>query len=419
MLSRNLRAKGATGVGFLVSAFLLVLGCDAESGPQDVTLGTASEYRQVSGRNTKRLDDAESNSGGAATRALRDSGQEFTPAKSGYAWSFPEDHWAHPGYKTEWWYFTGHLDAPDSGEPLFSYQVTFFRVGLAPAPADYASDWSSDAMVMAHVALSDHRTKRHRFTEALYRVNPALAGFGQPPDPILVWSKAPPGTAGRWELAWTGRGFRMRVRDDRESFALELTAEPGKELIFQGPGGLSRKGEDASQASLYYSFTRLETKGTVSVDGEEFDVVGESWMDKEFGSSMLSSRQVGWDWFSLQFDDGAEVMLYMLRAPDGGVDHASGTSVDADGTVDYFSAERWALEVQRRWNSPEGGRYPVEWRLELGGRDLNIVASFDDQENRGTRVPGLRYWEGAVEVRDASTGKKVGRGFVEMTGYGS
>ncbi|MEM6733358.1 MAG: lipocalin family protein, partial [Myxococcota bacterium] len=116
-------------------------------------------------------------------------------------------------------------------------------------------------------------------------------------------------------------------------------------------------------------------------------------------------------------DGDEELMLYVLRNPAGEVDHASGTRVRADATVQYFDESAWAIQVLDRWASPKGGRYPIAWELTVGGRRMRIDAAFPDQENRGTLIPDLAYWEGAVSVSDPETGEPIGRGFVEMTGY--
>ena len=39
--------------------------------------------------------------------------EEWKTARQDYPWSFPQDHWSREGYKTEWWYVTGHLAAED------------------------------------------------------------------------------------------------------------------------------------------------------------------------------------------------------------------------------------------------------------------------------------------------------------------
>ena len=62
-------------------------------------------------------------------------------ARPDYAWSFPQDHWARQGYKTEWWYFTGHLQAADGHR--FGYQFTFFRLGVLPAQPALDSEWAA------------------------------------------------------------------------------------------------------------------------------------------------------------------------------------------------------------------------------------------------------------------------------------
>lgn len=349
---------------------------------------------------------------------------EFQNARAGFAWQFPRDHWAHPEYRSEWWYFTGHLEtAAEDGAPprRFGYQVTFFRVGLMPERPPGTSTWLSRGLVMGHLAISDLGTSRHHFREVLRRETPLLGGFPEPGtgDSRLAWVQAPAGTNGTWNLRWQDGGFGFEALDEAEGVGLSLRAEPGRPRIFQGPGGLSKKTDSGDSASLYYSYTRLRTQGTLRLAGEEFEVTGESWMDKEFGSSKLAADQVGWDWFSLQLNDARELMIYVLKREDGSVSHARGTLVDQDGSVTYLGPEAWQLKATRYWRSPEtGGSYPVAWTLALPERGLamRIEAAFDAQENVSALIPGMAYWEGAVDVQDAE-GKPAGRGFVELTGY--
>jgi predicted secreted hydrolase len=191
--------------------------------------------------------------------------------------------------------------------------------------------------------------------------------------------------------------------------------------VFQGPNGFSRKGESPTAASLYYSFTRLATTGSVSVDGNEYSVSGESWMDKEFGSNQLADNQTGWDWFSLRLNDGRDLMLYILRDRTGGVDFARATVISADGTPRYLAAEDWQVESSATWRSPEtDAEYPVRWRIfaPQDGISLLVTAEVQNQENVSQLIPDLFYWEGSVRVTDLS-GQSLGRGYVELTGYGT
>jgi predicted secreted hydrolase len=340
------------------------------------------------------------------------SADEWKTARPDYEWSFPRDHWAHGEYRTEWWYFTGEL-----GE-RFAYQFTFFRIGVLPARSDLASSWATSGLLMGHLALTDLEKKEHRFSEVLYRDVPLLAGFGSFPEPRIAWSRAPAGTDDLWSLDWNGEAFDFSARDDATGISIRLTTRPRKPLVLQGPDGFSRKGESANAASQYYSFTRLETRGEIELDGERFEVSGESWMDKEFSSSHLEDHQAGWDWFSLRLGDGRELMLYLMRDEAGGIDFGSGTLVGADGTARYLAESDFEVEVLDRWTSPAtGASYPSKWRIRLAGLDLIVTPALADQENRSGLPRGVFYWEGAVAI-DSSEGARLGRGFVELTGYG-
>ena len=350
---------------------------------------------------------------------------DWKTAQPDYAWSFPRDHWAHEGYKTEWWYFTGHLQAEDGRR--FGYQFTFFRVGVLPTAPDADSAWTARDLIMGHAAVSDLDRNDHRFSEVIYRAIPLLGGFGawsqrasEASLPLIAWSRAPAGTPGKWRLAWNGSGFDFDMRDDAQALSFSLSTRPGKALVFQGPNGFSRKTQSGSGASLYYSFTRLQTSGQLSLDGQTWQVTGESWMDKEFFTSVLAPHQLGWDWFSLQLDDRREVMLFLLRREDGTTDFASGTVVHPDGSTTYLDGSTFTVVSQARWQSPHTeGVYPSRWRLTIPREqlDLEIVVEMADQENRSGLIGALHYWEGAVKL--LQDGLPAGKGYVELTGYGT
>ncbi len=346
---------------------------------------------------------------------------EWQTAQPEYSWTFPQDHWARSEYRNEWWYFTGHLSSRENPERRFGYQFTFFRIGLRPERPPLESEWATRDLIMGHAAISDLEAKRHIFSETLYREVPFLGGFGSYPERRIAWSRAPAGTAGTWELHWNGEGFDFEMQDQVQGIAFQLSTHPLKPLVFQGPNGYSRKGEDSGAASQYYSFTRLVTQGSLSVDGQTFQVEGESWMDKEFGSNQLAENQVGWDWFSLQLEDGREVMFYQLRDKTGATDFARGTVVSERGEVQYLKPEDWRIQSTQTWESPETGTlYPSRWRITLPREklEIEIVPQLAYQENRSRILSDLYYWEGAVTVL-GSSGERLGQGYVELTGYGT
>lgn len=343
----------------------------------------------------------------------------WTPARPEYAWSFPDDHFAHPGYRTEWWYFTGELGAADE-PPRWGWQLTFFRVGVAPDPPALDSAWAAGALVMAHAAVVDLETGERWWSELLWRAVPLLGGFGRGPGEPVAWSRAPAGTDGRWSLFWTGEGFALEAVDRGAGLGLALEATSARPVVLHGENGFSRKGRRPGSASHYATFPRMAVEGTLTLAGERRAVAGEAWMDHEFASSPLDPGQVGWDWFALRLDDGRDVMLYALRSEDGSIDFGTGTLAGPDGTTRDLPLAAWDVEATGAWTSlATGTRYPSGWRVRIPSAelDLGVEPVVPDQENVSALVPDLRYWEGAVEVRDA-TGRVVGRGWVELTGYG-
>jgi predicted secreted hydrolase len=356
---------------------------------------------------------------------LKDSASAASPqwrdARPDYRWSFPRDHWAHAGYRTEWWYFTGQLAAPGDSAPRFGYQFTLFRVGVLPTAPPWASGWRASDVIMGHAAVTDLVSGRHTFSETLVRATPLLGGFGRPGDSLVAWSVAPPGTDGRWTLRWKDYRFAFAMRDARRGIALDLTAEPARPLTLQGPNGYSRKGAAPGNASQYYSFTRLATSGTVTADGRAVRVSGTSWMDQEFGSNQLDPAAAGWDWFSLQLGDGRDVMLYQLRDTTGAATWSAGTVIRPGAAPRYLTAADYQVRATAHWTSgASGARYPARWTVTIPSERLVLTVEplLADQENRSAIATRLFYWEGAVRVRNAA-GRTVGRGYVELTGYGT
>ena len=332
----------------------------------------------------------------------------------------PADHASHPDYKLEWWYYTGNLDA--EGGRRFGYQLTFFRIGVDVAPVN-RSRWAVRDLFVAHLAITDVDGRRHEFVERLNRAGPGWAGAST--DTLHVWNEDWEVTAARAAPHEDGSAAARvhHLRASEKGVGVDLRLLETRPPVLHGDAGYSRKGSDPGNASHYYSLARMPTEGTVTAGGRRWQVTGQSWMDHEFGTSFLEPAQVGWDWFSMQLDDGRELMLFQLRRTDGSIDpHSSGTLVEPGGAVIPITLEsEFRLDPERRWTSPESGaRYPVVWRVRLPGSgiDLAVSAAVDDQELDTAGSTGVTYWEGAVDISGTAAGRPVrGRGYLEMTGY--
>lgn len=332
-------------------------------------------------------------------------------AKPGRAISLPEDHRSHPGYRIEWWYYTGTLRSTDEGR-RFGYQLTFFRIGVNATPPT-PSRWAVRDLHMAHLAVTDVGASTHAAAERLNRAGPGWAGASE--TAYRVWNED-------WAAALDGTEHRLIASAPEQGIGLDLRLRETRPPALHGLGGFSRKGSSSGNASYYYSLTRMPTEGTLRAGGRSFAVRGSSWMDHEFGTTFLESHQAGWDWFSLQLDDGRDLMMFQLRGRDGSVDpRSSGTIVAANGRTRPFGPGEIRLEPLRRWtSSASGATYPVEWRVALPGEalDLRVEAVIDAQELHGL-ASGITYWEGAIDVEGMAGSRPVsGVGYLEMTGYG-
>lgn len=354
----------------------------------------------------------------------------FKLALPGYTYAFPRDHGSHPAYATEWWYYTGHLKSTDGRR--FGYQATWFRIALAPK-VSRTSHFATRDLFFGHLALTDETGRKFYFTDRIERAALGLAGAthlgdGAPAKtPVAVW-------VGDWRLQFGGAGGRQqRLRaagnsdapgTEGTAFGLDLRQVSQRAPVINGQDGVSQKSAGLGRASHYYSYTRLGTQGTLQIDGEQLNVTGESWFDHEFGSNQMSAGQVGWDWFSLQLEDGRDLMVYRLRLKGGKTEPlSSGTLVYRDGRSRHLPLRTYQLVPGKTWLSPRtGGNYPVQWQVLVPGEGLilKVEAVFPEQElvPRRSGAGTLAYWEGSVRVTGSSKGKPIrGQGYLEMTGY--
>jgi predicted secreted hydrolase len=338
---------------------------------------------------------------------------EPDPVRRGRTLSFPRDHGAHPGQRTEWWYATGWLRA-DGGETLFGFQLTFFRsrTGLAET---LRSRFAARQLLFAHAAVTDTASQDHLHADRAAR-------WSGDEDPGLR-ARAASNDTGVWLNGWqlvrsvAEGAARYEAQIDADRFRLDLQLAPSQPVLLQGDAGFSRKGPDERQASHYYSQPQLVASGRLGIDGVLRSVLGRAWLDHEWSDELLHPQAVGWDWIGINLDDGSALTAFRLRRADGSALWAGGSFRPADGALRVFEPSDVRFTPGRLWRSPgSNASYPVEWQVETPAGAYGLRALMDNQELDSRASTGTVYWEGLSELLDAQ-GRRVGLGYLEMTGY--
>ena len=346
----------------------------------------------------------------------------FAIAAAPHRFEFPFDYGPHPEFRQEWWYLTANLTSAD--HQRFGFELTIFRVGLTPPaptppthgtvsvaaqPASAAeqlrSPWRASQVYVAHFAVTDASRNTFRFAQKYER--DALGLAGAVADPFRVWLDD-------WQI---GGGSPWIVHAQQKDYELKLEVQLLAPPVLNGDHGLSVKAGDPGAASYYYSIPRVSVRGQLIRDRVPIDVSGTAWLDREWGSGSLGSKEAGWDWFALQLDDGSALMFYALRNKDGSREvHSAGTWVDPAGEAGALSSGDVEITVGDHWDSPRGGRYPSRWRVQVPSQSLDVeIRPVIANQELGTSP---RYWEGAVDVSGSRSGaKSTGRGYVELVGY--
>lgn len=321
---------------------------------------------------------------------------------------FPVDFGAHPDVRTEWWYVTGALAA---GDRDWGFQITFFRAATGIAGAE-TSRFAVRQLLLAHGAVTDLAARRLRHDQRIAR-----SGFGiaeaAVADTALVlrdWRLARSGGAGASRYA-------AHAASDSAGFAFELELAATQPVLLQGRDGVSRKGPRREQTSRYYSEPQLAVRGTLAIEGRSFGATGRAWLDHEWSDAYLDPGAVGWDWIGMNLDDGSVLMAFRMRRADGSTLWSGGSHRRPGAPTRDFADGEVVFTPGRTWASPASpARYPVEWRVATPAGTFGVRALLDDQELDSRTSTGAIYWEGLSLLVDGS-GARVGRGYLEMTGY--
>lgn len=321
--------------------------------------------------------------------------------------TLPDDLFAKRDVQTEWWYYTGHCEYTDGRR--FGFELVFFkrrtdldRIGVLPMTA------LANPMYFAHFAISDIDAQTFRYDH--------IRSFDKPLDtPVAMSETACDIRLGDWSLREVA-GRHILHATLKDGLTFDAILEPTKPVVLNGDegSGIAKKGNGASN---HFSFTRMSVAGQTNTGGKVETFTGSAWMDREFGIW----EHGYWDWFSIQFDDATELMIYRFKNQDGSEGESTGTFVDREGNCSYLRRSDFEIETLSTWTSPRTGAvYPANCKVRVPKLDIdiNITPSIADQEldTRGTTM--VVYWEGCCDVAGTKAGVSItGRAYVELVGY--
>ena len=335
-------------------------------------------------------------------------------AGAGLAWSntaralplktlvFPLDRGAHPDFRTEWWYITGQAT---SRTRLFGFQLTFFRSRI-PGTQGMTSKFAAKQLLFAHAAITDVEGKKLWHDQRIARDGFGIASTSETDMAVKLRG---------WSLQ--GQGGQYSAELPAADFGLKLQFSETQPVLLQGKNGLSRKGPEERQASYYYSQPQLATSGSLRVKDQTFSVTGKAWLDHEWSQEVLHPEATGWDWIGMNLTDGSALTAFRLRDKDGQALWDGGSFRGPGRAASIFTRGEVVFKPTRLWKSPlTQTTYPVEWLVRTGAEVYTVKAIIDNQELDSRQSTGSIYWEGLSDLID-SNGKRIGMGYLEMTGY--
>jgi predicted secreted hydrolase len=315
---------------------------------------------------------------------------------------FPQDEAAHRDL-TEWWYYTGHMNAemPGGISHHYGFELVVFQALRSDLPPVYA----------AHFAISDITRGEFHYDQRSETEPGASISNGASTGGIAVH-------VGNWSI--TGLNGLDHLTASMTNYAIQVNLRGLKPSILHNGNGLITYG--LAGFSYYYSRTRMALSGTLIDHNQPVQVTGLAWMDHQWGN-FLALGGGGWDWYSIQLNNDTEMMLYVIRDAQERMLSTYVSFIDSNAVDHLLPANALKISILNHWRSPvTGANYPSGWRLQIDDpqlrASLTLLPELKDQELVAYQSTGNSYWEGAVSIHGQSAGIAVnGEGYVELTGY--
>lgn len=318
--------------------------------------------------------------------------------------NWPRDDGVHYKNSLEWWYFTGHLKDKNS-QREYGVEYVFFHF-TPRAKSDF---------LMVNVAITDEQNEKFYYEYKIERQKELLEN--KLPLDLQIKKKK-----NHWALSGQAGEYHLKTIMPTEPLAINLITEPVKPVLFHNGIGYEKYGDYTSAG--YVSYPRLRTEGTITVEDEEIEVTGEMWYDRQWNCIGVLTKEVAWDWFSIQFDgEQEELMIYQLYNVVDSTTLYGGVLYTKDNEQKELGAGV-ELKPLEYWKSPKSNiTYPVKWQIIVPDLNIDVISTavIPEQELKIKFGPftAMYYWEGMCSIKGSKEGKPVeGNSYIEMTNRG-
>lgn len=357
----------------------------------------------------------------------------------------------HASSSTEWWYVNSHIQA--KGGRQFSLFASFFRKLISydkkkKLPVyGYSISWAiSDIDEKEYHAVSIidkaapkiglKKLKKGESTKDPYVRKAAIEMLkkGAVPYPDELFKGDPVCPMDKLDLKYDANTF-TKLENGSYQLGLDHRAETdaGASLVFIPEKPVTRHGDNgivkgaAAEDMFYYFIPRCKVEGTIRIGEDEFEIESATgWYDHEFGRHREEEKQkdigkdVAWNWFAFQLDNGCELTAYDL------IDNKTGEAYKSYAVLIDKKGKRHQSEnftitpygepftSTRTFND-----YPVLWKIDCPdfGIHLEAEATFAAQEF-ATVISKPAFWEGRMDVKGKMKGREVaGKGYIERSGF--
>lgn len=312
--------------------------------------------------------------------------------------SFPTDEGRHTSQPVEWWYTAGHLTASPSGK-TYSYMLTYFYYPASSYGGFRILDITDDA------------------TGKFYQDSKLVRYTSMATDHLDIQATITGGDNEYWITKTDVNNklipFEYNIQAASSDAGLQLDYKSLKRPLILADSGYLKEG--FSNYTYYYSQTRNDVSGKLTLNGITENVTGTSWIDRQYGDF---DRLIGekYEWFFLQLSNGMDINVANVFSADNKIPDNSRYRILSSYVNDSTQYTTSDFKIERlgfNWMPDSQMCYSNKWRLTS---DLNKIDLTFSTKNNNTEVQfPFRFFEGATDISGTVNGVTVtGFGFAEL-----